>query len=389
MKKIMLCSIIIMSILILCLYYAQNSNKKIYKNTVNSSHVINQNNLTMMYETEAGSGEYQVTSDTTWPQDGYIFNEALSKCENGSKLTWDDENKRVIMQANISDKCYVYFDIQSFANYIINNVYTGNDGDNDLYYHAGVGTYPNADQEAGDNSYRFSGANPNNYVCFGSDVMPCPENNLYRIIGVFDNSEVKLIKSSELIYSGWGDYQNYYWGDSYINESLNTTFVNSFTDEWQSKILEKEWIVGGNTRDNIVNSNVKNAYFYELINYNTSGEYLYTDKIGLIYISDYTYATIPDNWTIIINNYSPSISDNNWMYMTSKREWTITRASNISDVFLVGNDDSITKSGVDIAVSALAGDLTNNAYARPTFYLIPNVIYISGTGTQTDPYRIA
>ena len=75
--------------------------------------------------------------------------------------------------------------------------------------------------------------------------------------------------------------------------------------------------------------------------------------------------------------------------MTSKREWTITRASNISDVFLVGNDDSITKSGVDIAVSALAGDLTNNAYARPTFYLIPNVIYISGTGTQTDPYRIA
>lgn len=321
----------------------------------------------------------------------FLMKQTLSKCENGSKLIWDDESKKITMQANVSDKCYVYFDVYNpptLAEYIINNVYT-EDGINGLYYHDGIGNYTNADQEAEDNSYRYVGIDPDNYVCFGSDITHCPDDNLYRIIGVFENSEVKLIKSSELSYSSWGGYQNYYWGDSYINEYLNTTFVNSFTDEWQSKILEKEWIVGGNTRDNIVNSNVKNAYFYELINYNTSGEYLYTDKIGLMYISDYTYATIPDNWTIIINSYIPSINDDNWMYMTSKREWTITRTSNISDAFLVGNDGNIEKIGVDIAAMALAGDLSNNAYSRPTFYLTPNVVYISGTGTQTDPYRIA
>ena len=66
--------------------------------------ITNSNALTMMYETEAGSGEYQVSSDTTWPQEGYTFNETLSKCENGSKLSWDDENKKVVMQANESDK---------------------------------------------------------------------------------------------------------------------------------------------------------------------------------------------------------------------------------------------------------------------------------------------
>ena len=71
----------------------------------------------------------------------------------------------------------------TLASYIIENVYT-EDGVNGLYYHDGEGTYTNADQEAGDNSYRYSGANPNNYVCFGTVEETCPNDNLYRIIGV-------------------------------------------------------------------------------------------------------------------------------------------------------------------------------------------------------------
>ena len=54
----------------------------------------------MMYETESGSGEYQTSSDTTWPKEGYTFNEKLSKCERGSTLSWDEENKKVLLQAN-------------------------------------------------------------------------------------------------------------------------------------------------------------------------------------------------------------------------------------------------------------------------------------------------
>ena len=48
---------------------------------------------------------------------------------------------------------------------------------------------------AADNSYRFTGANPNNYVCFGSEANPCPSTNLYRIIGVID-SRIKLVHNS-------------------------------------------------------------------------------------------------------------------------------------------------------------------------------------------------
>ena len=73
---------------------------------------INQKNnmLSMMLETDSGSGQYEKTSLSSWPTDGYVFNEQMSKCEQGSILRWDDANKKVIMEGNVSDKCYVFFD---------------------------------------------------------------------------------------------------------------------------------------------------------------------------------------------------------------------------------------------------------------------------------------
>mgnify|MGYP004542350831 FL=1 len=75
----------------------------------------------------------------------------------------------------------------TLAEYVISQ-YTGTQGENSLYYHNSTLT-----NGAGDNSYRYAGANPNNYVCFGSDASSCPEDNLYRIIGVFGD-KTKVIK---------------------------------------------------------------------------------------------------------------------------------------------------------------------------------------------------
>lgn len=69
-----------------------------------SDSIMNSNTLTMMYETGKGTGEYQVSNDNTWPGDDYAFNSNLSKCENGSELTWDEENRKVTLKANVSDK---------------------------------------------------------------------------------------------------------------------------------------------------------------------------------------------------------------------------------------------------------------------------------------------
>ena len=62
------------------------------------------NAITMMYETGVDSGEYQVTSDNVWPQDGFIFNETLSSCENNSEIYWDDATSRVMVEAINNDK---------------------------------------------------------------------------------------------------------------------------------------------------------------------------------------------------------------------------------------------------------------------------------------------
>lgn len=67
--------------------------------------------LSMMLETEAGSGNYEMTTRSEWPTDGYKFNSELSKCENGGELLWDETNKTVLMTGNTSDKCYVYFNM--------------------------------------------------------------------------------------------------------------------------------------------------------------------------------------------------------------------------------------------------------------------------------------
>ena len=72
---------------------------------------INKNNmLSMMLETDTNSKTYIQSTDNKWPTNGYVFNEQMSKCEQGSILKWDDTNKKVIMEGNVSDKCYVFFD---------------------------------------------------------------------------------------------------------------------------------------------------------------------------------------------------------------------------------------------------------------------------------------
>ena len=58
----------------------------------------------MMYETDVGSGEYEVSSSNEWPESGYIFNASMSACEKGSEIIWNDETKTVNLKTSISDK---------------------------------------------------------------------------------------------------------------------------------------------------------------------------------------------------------------------------------------------------------------------------------------------
>ena len=111
MKKIvfLVFGIFIVSFSMFFYNYLNNSNDS-YENVNNNEVKWYNDTISMMLETEAGSGNYEMTTASGWPTDGYVFNTILSKCENGGELSWDDTNKRVLMSGNVSDKCYVYFD---------------------------------------------------------------------------------------------------------------------------------------------------------------------------------------------------------------------------------------------------------------------------------------
>ena len=293
--------------------------------------------------------------------------------------------------------------------------------DETLYHHDA-----NLTNGAGDNSYRFAGANPNNYVCFGSDDATCPNENLYRIIGVIDG-KVKLIHAngattdmlgtdegyvntygSSSSYKGNGDLTKigtYKWNKTYDNTwststtntiNLNTnylTYLDSKNTKWKNMIADTTWYVGGMTFTNGVESNAKTAYNYEL-GANKDATTTVTSKIGLMYVSEYYYGATPDYWTLpgvdqnghpnedqtawIGEDYSKAYN-NNWM-STGLFEWTISRTSDVSDrafgvyaVGAVGGDGDGTSIGLAV---------------RPSFSLSSSIKFTSGEGTAVNPIRI-
>ena len=430
-------------------------------NTIKS----NNNMLSMMLETSAGSGKYEVSSLNTWPTDGYVFNSELSKCENGSAITWDDTNKQVIYNSKVTDKCYIYFDlipIISLTEYVISQ-YTGTQGENGLYYHDATLT-----NGAGDNSYRYAGGdyiltskatsaglktlitgtasettgvinyycsgtksyvgntcssangtsgiyytlqydpsnkqystysaaleqaitdgyltkdNVKNFVCLDKDGN-CSTENLYRIIGVFAD-KVKLIKydyanNTMLGKDGdyYGVYSQYYLsgirGDTtsakhhYYWNYKNDTSISGGSNIWSTSLFNKT-----NLNTNFINYLGTWADKIETTSWN-SGTTTYSSKIALMYVNDYNFATLQDNWSV--SSSSGKSKSENWIYMGGM-EWTLDIAESTTM-----NIEFIEPQGV-IFVSTASGQ----GSARPVFFLKDNVIYESGTGTISDPIRI-
>ena len=542
-KKVLFLSTILLTLCLITIVIfnsISNDENNIISNINKDEQVISGNMITMMYETEAGSGEYTETVDNTWPETGYIFNESLSGCENGGELEYNSGNNTVNLLSNSSDRCYVYFDkydgvwidnisitnvtgssvtldvsatsengnittyyyslndneyvstssnpivienlnqlteynikiyaidntgassniyelnvstvedIKPEINYVLvndittnsisisvnsenditnyyysinnnnyvssnNNTYTFSNlrsnttnyikvyitdvngvesnvynlavntrlillvdylkslfvtqGSNNLYYH--ISTLANG---AGDNSYRYSGANPNNYVCFGSTSSPCPDNNLYRIIGIFDD-EIKLIKNSSYGNYSWNSTYSNDWSTSSLNSRLNSTYLNSFDSSWSDLIMVHTWKIGGMWN----RSSYDAKEYYDIEVGDSSSTTTHDAKIGLMYVSDYAYAASNNYWTTELGSYS-NARNNNWLVLGAN-EWTISPISSESY-----HSFYIISSGT--LLGGVIYTVTGSYAVRPCFYLDSGVAYESGIGTQSDPYRI-
>ena len=316
--------------------------------------------------------------------------------------------------SNKDNKTYAVGDTLADTVIAQNKGSSWNKGDSGVYY-------------TNNHEYRYIGANVNNYVSFNND--------LYRIIGVFDSNShgqdgktlVKLIRSRILGAYSLGNYNSSNTSGTYSGYS------NDFT-RGNLNILLNEYFYNKSDTSNTYGNCSTWTYYYNNTNYRTNDcsdivgygidpslqnyienvtWYLYgyssnsytkqnfylcerggnsctgangtTDeskvkiqnKIGLMYVSDYMYASGYFNSTSTEAGSSYYYGNQNWLY--KGYEWTITpRSNSSSNAFAVyGRGDVYTNSA------------SYGYGARPTFYLKSSVYVTGGTGTFSDPYTIS
>ena len=273
--------------------------------------------------------------------------------------------------------------------------------------------------------YRYIGANPNNYVKFNDE--------LWRIIGVFDvddgtgkiEKRMKIIRNeligayswdnstteSEYGTNNWlvarlnyllnpGHESETYGGSLYWNRKSGTCYfgrINAttscdftstgLTDTAKSMIGDVKWYLGGT--ENWFSSSTGLAthwYKYERGTTVHSGRSTsWTGKVGLMYPSDYGYATSGGSGTnrascmgIELYDWYSDCYHNDWLY-TSQDQWTMSpNAGYSSNVFYLRSIGRV----YDIRA--------NDIYVvRPVVHLKSTIKITSGTGSSTDPFVLS
>ena len=272
--------------------------------------------------------------------------------------------------------------------------------------------------------YRYRGASPKNYVTFNNET--------WRILGVFPvddgtgniENRIKIIRNESIGTQQWDNGTTAYiynkndnllvetkpvnnsgiiltvaeagssgtnnWAKpSSLNTYLTGTYLNSLSINAQNMISNAKYYLGGYSSTN-VNSTVD---MYGVERKTSGSSYYYgtnpnsfTGKIGLMYASDYGYASANcENKYLYYGepvkegyNDLRDCNTTNWLYNLKAYEWTISPVAASSwNATLINSNGTIT--GIDITLE----------YAiRPVLYLTSEVRITGGTGTSSDPYTL-
>ena len=342
-------------------------------------------------------------------------------CKGTGKGTWNyDEWGAVITGFQSGEKCDVNFKSRKYlSDYIIAQSETESTIEH-ITQASTIQTGSNATEE-----YRYVGesSSVNNWVYFGCDSN-CTEDNLYRLIGVIPTQKevggkyenrVKLVKASYYTETESGylkDGYGYGWNtDGTNNWEYSKTQINVLNgvywkslSEYQKYIDQTVWYlgaVGNGANDNSYASlTTKQFYQYERgsIKAGSGGILQYTNYIGLMYPSDYGFSISSNYWNAAVDsNSSIYMTSNAWLYPTFSpgvaREWLITPdGGTLSDYDNSTLAYNIYRSpNPTLYMEPLYRHWVNvnsTGYIRPTFNLKANVMYKSGDGTSSNPYRI-
>ena len=275
-----------------------------------------------------------------------------------------------------------------------------------------------------DANIRYVGANPNNYVEFNGEA--------WRIIGVF-GSNLKLVRDELLTTYSFdnkttvqgidSNYGTNDWTKSYLREFLNDYYyggktitchsdsatswtegltakhetitcpeINKINDTAKSMIQNTTWTLGGTTYK--TSNPPYETYPVNELYESERGTQVYskhattsTDYIGLIYPSDYGYAStdascrqnLRSGLTYTNNTYggTPTCKNNNWLFK-GVWYWTISPYSSSANfVFYVHSDGSLNH---NIALYRES--------VRPSVYLKSDIKIVSGSGTKDDSFKL-
>ena len=366
----------------------------------------------------------------------YTLDTEKSNCTNGVKVGWDQDKWTALVNYenyNATDftrtKCNLYFKLKPPT--VVEKITKLSSTD----------TTNLATDDYGNT--RYIGADPNNYVSIDGDI--------WRIIGTMKDVDdgtgnksdrVKLIRSEAIggyswdtsewsVNNGYGvnewsqadlmkllnpGYENetiggsLYWNNktgACYSRNNNETEACDFTstgikDKLKTLISDAVWNTGASTTDDQIASKF---YTEERGTRNgkicSSGDYCndaidrtttWTGKVGLMYPSDYGYATsggaTTDRATCLNTNLSSWYNkgtnssecvNNDWLFYNGN-QWTLmpyASSFDALDVFAVLFHGNVILYGEDYSSSALV---------FPAVYLSPSVVVQSGDGSRGNPF---
>ena len=287
-----------------------------------------------------------------------------------------------------------------------------------------------------DKNIRYTGAEPKNYVEFANT------GELWRIVGVFNvkdssgitSKKIKLVRNESLGDFSWDATGNDDWGfndwteadlmkelnGDYLDVSLTankTNWYNSYWDsstqkivlrqkgifnyttvikeKYQNMISNSVWNIGGNSYIGSAPYSINLLTQYnrerDKITYQNSRPITWTGKVGLIYASDYgyasTYAECHNNLRVGVTydkandkwDYSNGLcKTDNWLAKNSWY-WILSPYSgNSGNVFYVNGDGAVRDNSASTSGSIL-----------PAVFLKSDILITSGTGEKDKPYKLS
>lgn len=232
--------------------------------------------------------------------------------------------------------------------------------DNNNGVESGFGLY-----QTDNNQYIFKGDTVNNYVTMNDKN--------YRILRINEDGTIRLmsIDKSNTQYA-WDDRYNsdvsssvgindYYRNDinSRIKDTLESIYTSSYTDKEKAYITTQTLCVGKRSEEDITKDGSTECSVQ-----------LDNQELGLITPYEYMQASLDNGCT---ETTATSCGNYNWLYDFNS-SWTLTGDTERSDRVYVLNK-TLRKT-----------QCITPQRVYPVFNLTDRAIYVSGTGTETDPY---